>query len=75
VVDPLTGREMPRGAVGVLAHCDLAHFNPACAILTEDAGLDTGDGFLLLGRADGEEAKGCSMAVEEFLRAVQGRTG
>ena len=75
VVDPLTGREMPRGAVGVLAHCDLAHFNPACAILTEDAGIDTGDGFLLLGRADGEEAKGCSMAVEEFLRAAQGRTG
>ncbi|MHA1108336.1 MAG: LuxE/PaaK family acyltransferase [Alphaproteobacteria bacterium] len=72
VVNPLTGAEMPRGETGVLTHCDLAHFNVVSTILTEDAGIAVEDGFLLLGRADGAEAKGCSMAVEEFLKAAQG---
>lgn len=71
-VNPLTGAEVPRGIVGVLAHCDLAHFNVVSTILTEDAGIAVEGGFLLLGRADGAEAKGCSMAVEEFLKAAQG---
>lgn len=72
VINPLTGEEMPRGETGVLTHCDLAHFNIVSTILTEDAGVAVDGGFLLLGRADGEEAKGCSMAVEEFLQAAQG---
>ena len=71
-VNPLTGDDVPRGDVGVLSHCDLAHFTIVPSILTEDAGIETEDGFLLLGRADGAEAQGCSMAVEEFLRATQG---
>jgi len=28
-------------------------------------------GFLLLGRAQGSAAKGCSLAVEEFLQAAK----
>ncbi|MDA1324859.1 MAG: long-chain fatty acid--CoA ligase [Proteobacteria bacterium] len=72
VVNPLTNEELPRGEKGVLAHCDLAHFNVVSTILTEDAGIATEDGFLLLGRADGAEAQGCSMAVEEFLKAAKG---
>jgi hypothetical protein len=72
VINPLTGDDVPRGSMGVLSHCDLAHFNIVSTILTEDAGTMVDDGFLLLGRADGEEAKGCSMAVEEFLQAAQG---
>ena len=72
VVNPLTNEELPRGDKGVLAHCDLAHFNVVSTILTEDAGIETDDGFLLLGRADGAEAQGCSMAVEEFLKAAGG---
>ena len=71
VVNPLTGAEVPRGTVGVLVHHDLAHFNCASAILTEDAGIEVEDGFRLLGRADDADAKGCSMAVEEFLKAVR----
>jgi len=70
VVNPLTNQELPQGEKGVLAHCDLAHFNVVSSILTEDAGIATEDGFLLLGRADGAEAEGCSMAVEEFLKAA-----
>jgi hypothetical protein len=72
VINPLTGQDVPRGDTGVLAHCDLAHFNIVTTILTEDAGIEVDDGFLLLGRADGAEAQGCSMAVEEFLKAAQG---
>ncbi|MCH9672500.1 MAG: long-chain fatty acid--CoA ligase [Gammaproteobacteria bacterium] len=72
VVNPLTGDDVPDGEQGVLAHTDLAHFNIVTTILTEDAGVVVDDGFLLLGRADGAEAKGCSMAVEEFLRAAKG---
>ena len=72
VVNPLTNEELPRGDKGILAHCDLAHFNVVSTILTEDAGIATEDGFLLLGRADGAEAQGCSMAVEEFLKAAKG---
>ena len=72
VIDPLTRRDVPRGEVGVLVHCDLAHFNIVSTILTEDSGTEVEDGFVLLGRAEGAEAKGCSMAVEEFLKAAQG---
>lgn len=71
VINPLTGEDVPFGETGVLVHCDLAHFNIVSTILTEDAGVETEDGFRLLGRADGAEAKGCSMAVEEFLKAAQ----
>jgi len=74
IVNPLTNEELPRGDKGVLAHCDLAHFNVVSTILTEDAGIETDDGFLLLGRADGAEAQGCSMAVEEFLNAAGGNS-
>ena len=70
-VNPLTKNDVAPGEVGILVHCDLAHFNVASTILTEDAGIMMDDGFILLGRADGENAKGCSMAVDEFLRANQ----
>jgi len=70
VVNPLTGLEMPKGSVGVLAHTDLAHVNVVSTILTEDAGIETDDGFFLLGRAEGTDSKGCSMAVDEFLLAA-----
>ena len=71
VLDPLSGQEMPPGERGVLAHCDLANFNSAIAILTEDVGVAVDDGFLLLGRAEGAAAKGCSLAVQEFLETTR----
>ena len=71
VLDPSSGSELSRGERGVLAHCDLANFNSAIAILTEDVGVAVDDGFLLLGRAKGAEAKGCSLAVQEFLEATR----
>lgn len=72
VVDPLTGADLPEGERGVIVHHDLAHFNSASAILTEDAGVIVPGGFQLLGRVDGEASKGCSVAVAEFLAAARG---
>ncbi|PZO01831.1 MAG: long-chain fatty acid--CoA ligase [Hyphomicrobiales bacterium] len=72
VVDPVTGRDVPEGTTGVLAHHDLAHFNCVSAILTEDAGIMVDAGFKLLGRVDGADSKGCSLAVAEFLKAARG---
>jgi hypothetical protein len=71
VLDPLTGQEMPRGERGILAHTDLGNYNAVTTILTEDVGVEVEGGFLLLGRAQGAQAKGCSLAVDEFLRAAQ----
>lgn len=71
VVDPLSGLDVPPGARGVLAHCDLGNFNSVTTILTEDVGVAVDGGFLLLGRAQGSAAKGCSLAVEEFLQAAK----
>jgi len=71
-VDPLTGRDVPEGERGVLVHCDLANFNSSTTIVTEDVGAMVPGGFLLLGRAEGARAKGCSMAMDAFLRAARG---
>lgn len=71
LLDPLTGVEVRPGERGILAHTDLANINSVCTILTEDVGVATDDGFVLLGRAQGAQAKGCSLAVEDFLKAAQ----
>lgn len=71
VVNPLTGEDVPEGEIGVLVHHDLAHFNSVSALLTEDAGVIVPGGFHLLGRVSGADAKGCSLAMEEFLAATQ----
>jgi hypothetical protein len=71
LVDPLTGQDVLAGERGILAHTDLANFNSVVTILTEDVGLTSEDGFLLLGRAGGAQAKGCSMAVDDFLKAAK----
>jgi len=71
LVDPATGRDVPPGERGILVHCDLANYNAVTTILTEDVGeWAEGGGFRLLGRAQGAQAKGCSLAVEEFVRAA-----
>ena len=70
LVEPMSGREVAHGERGILAHCDLANFNSVTTILTEDVGVAAGSGFLLLGRAEGAQAKGCSLAVEAFMRAA-----
>ena len=70
LVDPGTGLEVARGARGILVHCDLANFNSVTTLLTEDVGVAVEGGFLLLGRAEGAQARGCSLAAEEFIRGA-----
>lgn len=75
LVEPLSGREMPPGQEGILVHCDLANYNAVSTILTEDVGRwvegQEGQSFYLLGRAQGAQAKGCSLAVDAFIQAAQ----
>lgn len=71
LVEPETGHEVSPGERGILAHTDLANFNSVVTILTEDVGVATEDGFVLHGRAQGAQAKGCSLAVDEFLKSAQ----
>lgn len=70
LVDPATGRTVPDGERGILAHCDLGNFNSVSTILTEDVGEPAEGGFRLLGRAEGAQAKGCSLAVEAFIQSA-----
>lgn len=71
VLDPNTLKPVENGETGVLAHYDLCNWNSCMAVLTEDIGYQTSEGFILLGRAQGSEAKGCSIAVDELLTANQ----
>jgi hypothetical protein len=71
IVDPLSGRDVAPGERGILVHCDLANFNSVTTILTEDVGVARDGGFLLLGRAEGAQARGCSLAMQEFLQAAR----
>lgn len=74
LVEPVTGRSVAPGERGILVHCDLANYNAVTTILTEDVGLWAEGGFLLLGRAEGAAAKGCSLAVEAFVQAATATT-
>lgn len=67
VLDPGTLREVPSGERGILCHVDLANAATALAVLTEDVGCMTRDGLELLGRVTGADARGCSLALAEFL--------
>ena len=71
VVDPETLQPLPMGRRGLLLHYDLANRNSVVAVLTEDIGIEVESGFLLLGRAQGSEARGCSVAIDEMLLAAQ----
>ena len=71
VIDPETLQPTPSGRRGLLLHIDLANRNSVIAVLTEDVGIEVEGGFLLLGRAQGSEARGCSVAIDEMLLATQ----
>ena len=74
VINPLTGEDVALGERGVIVHCDLANFNSVTTVMTEDLGIKVNNGFILLGRVQGTEAKGCSIAVEEFISASKGKS-
>lgn len=67
VVDPESGEEVAEGDTGMIVLVDLANTGSVCAIQTADLGRRLGDGFEVLGRAEGAEARGCSIAADEML--------
>lgn len=69
ILDPYTLEPSRDGDVGILCHMDLANLDSVSAILTDDLGHTVDDGFRIMGRAEGAEARGCSLIVEEFARA------
>lgn len=67
VLNPETMKEQPDGVRGILVHYDLANLEIPLAIQTEDVGSRIGDRLVLEGRLLGAEARGCSLAFEQFL--------
>ncbi|MCB1744919.1 MAG: long-chain fatty acid--CoA ligase [Gammaproteobacteria bacterium] len=70
VIDPESMQPARPGQRGLLLHYDLANMNSVLAVLTEDVGIEHEQGFELLGRAQGTEARGCSIAIDEVLEAA-----
>ncbi|WP_374711876.1 LuxE/PaaK family acyltransferase [Symbiobacterium terraclitae] len=75
MLDPETLAEVPPGQPGMVAVTDLANLYSCAFLLTQDIGVQYPDGFEILGRAPGAEARGCSIAMDEFLRANQQSSG
>ena len=70
VVGP-DGKTLPTGIVGALIHVDLANRSSCVAVQTEDLGVETPDGgVVLIGREQGAELRGCSLDAEG-LRALR----
>jgi hypothetical protein len=67
LLDSETGREAAPGEPGALFITDLANTGSVCAIQTTDIGRQIGDGFEVLGRDPGAEARGCSIAADQLL--------
>lgn len=67
VIDPETGGDAPSGALGVIRIHDLANTGSVAAIETADLGRVVADGFEVVGREPGAEARGCSIAADEML--------
>ena len=69
VLDPETLHEVPDGTRGILVHYDLANLDTPLAIQTEDIGSRMGDRLMISGRLPAAEARGCSLAFEQFVEA------
>jgi hypothetical protein len=67
IIDPLSGAEVAHGCTGVISIVDLASTATVCALQSEDLGRALDDGFEVLGRAEGSDARGCSIALDEML--------
>ena len=69
--DPETLRILSHGEVGVLRHWDLANLESVAFIQTSDVGFTSPEGFRVIGRAQGAEARGCSLAMDDLLSALR----
>jgi hypothetical protein len=67
LVEPVGGGPAPENELGAIAVVDLANTGSVLALQTADLGRRIADGFDVLGREPGAEARGCSIAAEELL--------
>ena len=80
-VDPESGRDVAPGEVGMIVIHDLANTGSVAAIQTADLGraIQSDDGgrigFDVLGREEGAEARGCSIATDVMLEASSREAG
>lgn len=72
ILNTETLEPVQQGEKGVIAHYDLANWNSCLALLTEDLGYQTENGFVLLGRIKDSEARGCSIAVDQLIQSNSG---
>lgn len=68
VLDPRTMQEVAVGDKGILWHLDLTNTERIAAVQTDDIGKRCEQGFEILGRARGSEARGCSLSIEEITK-------
>lgn len=67
ILNPETLEDIGAGESGILCHYDLANLDSVLGIQTEDIGARMKDGFEIIGRSQGSEVRGCSLAIENFL--------
>lgn len=75
LVDPDTGRDVETGTIGMIVVHDLANTGSVAAVQTADLGRALADGFEVLGRAEGAEQRGCSIAADAALFAAGAGAG
>ena len=68
-VDPDTLLPVEGNAVGILRIDDTANLDSVCCIQTADLAQRVDDGIVVLGRAPGATARGCSLAADQALGA------
>lgn len=74
LIDPESGDEARRGMTGMVVVHDLANTGSIATLQTADLGRrvwDADDGFEVLGRAQGEDLRGCSIAADELWFEAQ----
>jgi hypothetical protein len=71
-IDPETLEPVSGDAVGLLRIDDLANVDSVCALQTSDLARRCEEGIQLLGRAPDAVARGCSIAVDEWLEGAHG---
>ncbi len=64
LIDPVSGRDVERGAAGLLHIYDVANIGSVAAVATRDLGVGEDGGIRLLGRLTGAGARGCSLPYE-----------
>jgi Acyl-protein synthetase, LuxE len=72
-IDPQSLLPVAQGEVGVLRIDDLANVGSVCAIQTSDLARRLDDGIVVLGRAPGAVARGCSLTFDQWMAAAAER--